>query len=553
MASIYSCPLEIRQDILCHLSIDAKTVVAVALASKALFADSLFCSTDFAKYHVKAQFAASHENELWNYLHKAGIMGSGWRTLPFVYKVAVYFRVLGAPDWSNVEDGMDMSINYMNCNRWKLSSEEGTRVMRAVLADPDFRIAAQENRMFRWSARLGYVDIVRDYLHHPQVDPTAMDHYCLASTPEEEHVDIVKLLIADPRISPTSQNHLALRWACDHDHLETLKLLLANPRVNWETNQNYMLTSLVKRGHLDLAKEVLAADRVDPSLGENCVLRTAADLGYVDIVEILLKDKRVDPSTVTSSALALAAASGRLATVRLLMEDGRSDPSSFTNHGLRIAAAHNFFEVVELLLTDKRVDPTALNNIALRASIKSGHVKVVEILLKDKRVDASFEFLLLAGEKGHLEIVKLFLADFRMETTAARNYALAMAAERGRLEVVKEILADQKSMALDFTDAISGAIEGSHLEVIQAFLNDAWRFDSKFVKRGLELMVTKKQFYNPKIARMILGDEKVNKKQIEVEELNRMTDEELFAAVQRYLDAPVVHELLNRFLESEGF
>ena len=46
-------------------------------------------------------------------------------------------------------------------------------------------------------------------------------------------------------------------------------------------------------------------------------------------------------------------------------------------------------EVVKLLLADERVDPAAKNNAAFRLAVFKGNEKVVKLLLADRRVDPS--------------------------------------------------------------------------------------------------------------------------------------------------------------------
>ena len=55
-------------------------------------------------------------------------------------------------------------------------------------------------------------------------------------------------------------------------------------------------------------------------------------------------------------------------------------------HGCRIL---KILVLVRVLLADPRVDPTAENNYAVKLASQNGHTKVVELLLKDPKVRAS--------------------------------------------------------------------------------------------------------------------------------------------------------------------
>ena len=58
-------------------------------------------------------------------------------------------------------------------------------------------------------------------------------------------------------------------------------------------------------------------------------------------------------------------------------------------------------EIVKVLLADGRVDPSAWNNDAIRWALSQGHFDVVKILLSDHRVD-KWNIFDSAAEDGHL-------------------------------------------------------------------------------------------------------------------------------------------------------
>lgn len=51
----------------------------------------------------------------------------------------------------------------------------------------------------------------------------------------------------------------------------------------------------------------------------------------------------------------------------------------------------------------------------------------------------------LASEYGHLDTVKLLLADPRVDPSARKDYALRMACEYNHLEITKLLLADPRT------------------------------------------------------------------------------------------------------------
>ncbi len=68
--------------------------------------------------------------------------------------------------------------------------------------------------------------------------------------------------------------------------------------------------------------------------------------------------------------------------------------------------------VIKVLIADQRVDPSDLNNLAIRWTSEKGHLEVAKLLLADPRVDPSAmnnEAILKASQKGHVEVVMLLL------------------------------------------------------------------------------------------------------------------------------------------------
>ncbi len=65
------------------------------------------------------------------------------------------------------------------------------------------------------------------------------------------------------------------------------------------------------------------------------------------------------------------------------------DPSNNSNQFLRLASDYGHVEVIKLLLSDERVDPTYLENGAIRIASDRFRMKVVKLLLSDRRVKNS--------------------------------------------------------------------------------------------------------------------------------------------------------------------
>ena len=105
----------------------------------------------------------------------------------------------------------------------------------------------------------------------------------------------------------------------------------------------------------------------------------------------------------------------------------------------------NTDDVIKLL--KKGFNPSLDDNYAIKWASEYGHIEIVKLLLADKRVDPSDNNNLAirwASYKGHLEVVKLLLADKRVDPSAENNYAIRWASNNDLLEVVKLLLTDKR-------------------------------------------------------------------------------------------------------------
>ena len=91
---------------------------------------------------------------------------------------------------------------------------------------------------------------------------------------------------------------------------------------------------------------------------------------------------------------------------------GRVDPSANDNRAIKLASQYGHVDVVRLLLADPRVDPSAIGNRAIQDASEGGHVEAVRQLLADPRVGPNAKYGLavrMAIYHGHLEVVDLLM------------------------------------------------------------------------------------------------------------------------------------------------
>ena len=70
---------------------------------------------------------------------------------------------------------------------------------------------------------------------------------------------------------------------------------------------------------------------------------------------------------------------------------GLALPQSNDNKVIRDASCCGYAGIVKLLLADSRVDPTAMNNEAIRSAYCWGDTEIAKLLLADSRVVSLME------------------------------------------------------------------------------------------------------------------------------------------------------------------
>ncbi|KAJ1553031.1 hypothetical protein HK096_009498, partial [Nowakowskiella sp. JEL0078] len=221
-------------------------------------------------------------------------------------------------------------------------------------------------------------------------------------------LEIANLLLSDERIDPSSEDNFSIRCASADGHVEVVKLLLADPRVDPSANYNYAIEHASEKGHAAIVKLLLADYRVHQSLEFDYALERASQNGHVEVVKVLLADARVDPSNNGYCSIVLASSYGHAEVLKLLLADGirsshlssslpeplisliiesmRESMNIGLDNAMLGASSFGNLEVVKVLIADSRVDPSSRNNKALHRASENGHVEIVKLLLADSRV-----------------------------------------------------------------------------------------------------------------------------------------------------------------------
>ncbi|KAJ3029080.1 UNVERIFIED_CONTAM: hypothetical protein HDU68_000207 [Siphonaria sp. JEL0065] len=483
-------PFELLQEILKHLPLDT-TILRNVVLSSAAFAASLV-NVGFANVHIRACFRQSCKPNMWEFLDKEGIRNSKFLALPFSYKVGLFMELLIEEPWALAELVESMEDNLMYFERWRVDPELAMRIVTCLL-ERAVDITTQANRLFRWSSRAGYLDVVKLLLAHPDVDPADDDNYAIKTASETGETEVVRLLLADSRVDPTAENDISLQYACDFARVDVVKMLLADKRVDPSANEEYCLIRSCTLGHLEILDSLLKAG-VDATFEENNALRHTCKEGYLSLTKLLLQDKRVDPAVLNNAPIRLAAQYGHFETTKLLLDIESVDPSDEDSSALALAAENGHLQVVKLLLADGRSDVNSFNGFSILTAARNGHWDVVELLLTAPEIEADMQenlLLLQAIEAENLDIIKKIIAHPTVDPAIGDQYALTVAAELGFDKVVDLLLLDPRVSPCvngDLYPALDEAISRGHVDVVARLLQDSRvKVTDRIMKNALSL------------------------------------------------------------------
>ena len=208
----------------------------------------------------------------------------------------------------------------------------------------------------------------------------------------------------------------------------------------------------------------------------------AAQQGYWSVVS-KLQEAGVDPYRKNEygyRALVRLVYKGDIQGVNELIQSGSQstwiDDDLVLSLTRAAAAGHN--EIVSYLLSLATPDffGNALGSKALVAAARHGHLEVVKTLLPTVPMHFWYRALVRASEKGHGDIVNIFL-DHGVHPTRydlGGDTAIVRASRYGHVEVVKRLLgagADPNQHGWYGYSALVRAAYNNHLEVVDCLLN----------------------------------------------------------------------------------
>jgi len=236
----------------------------------------------------------------------------------------------------------------------------------------------------------GEPSIVRLILSDPGFDLAADNNRALSTAISNGRTSIVQMLLADSRTDPNYDFYEMLYDACYYGHVTVtiVEMLLSDPRVD-----------------VDLAERICAVIRSQVSHLSRCAssmydsLKIASSRGHCSIVKLLLQDERIVKRTCytvhpdVQIAFNAACSSGEIEVVKLYLNHNMVDPGASQNCAIisvcdspSYSSIENLTEVAKILMADPRVDPSDLSNKALDCANRTRKKQIVELLLTDQRV-----------------------------------------------------------------------------------------------------------------------------------------------------------------------
>ena len=252
-------------------------------------------------------------------------------------------------------------------------------------------------------------------------------------------VDVVRVLLRYPLASTVEAIHKSMMMAAAEGATEIVRLLLAHPRSGQALKGSWPLVLAAERGHIDTLRMLLHDSRCDPAVDSNTALRVAAINGHAKAVALLISDVRVNPVACGDEPIRMAAQNGHAEVVRLLLSDKRVNANSGNTRDFLVACNQGHVDTARALLCDRRdtVQSGVLTTALSRASLQN-HPSIVRLLLADGRVDLSLNNhapFFDAARLGHSQIVRLLISDPSL-TANDRREALRLATQNKHTDTI---------------------------------------------------------------------------------------------------------------------
>lgn len=201
-----------------------------------------------------------------------------------------------------------------------------------------------------------------------------------------------------------------------------------------------------------------------------------SSLSYLHKYNMLHKAKYAVPATV---------AVGNNEILKDIIEKGADTTVDDIEQAVEQASYKGWGDVVETLLS---AGIGSVTESAVLFAAEKGHTEVIKIFISyGADITKNFNLpLRLAAEMGHADTVK-FLIERGADPSSFRNYALMKACENGHLDVLKILYDNKVDLRYDDDNALSLAAQNGHYEMVSYLLSkgsDATSYYNSPIKKA---------------------------------------------------------------------
>lgn len=364
--------------------------------------------------------------------------------------------------YRTLSSAIDYIINHKDVNELEhrelleelfkgITSQSSVYEVIGVIKDPSLKkllmyIKSQEQEIVEQTSPIDYnfesfIQAIKDNkvsvvkrlleLHKFNLSDSGMSQNPLYVAVDNGCTEIVRLLLAQPGInvngSDISQKPLYANTSEFHSQLRKIvKLLVEEPGIE-----------------LDNSSMPWFDNNIFKMLSGFNPLYAAARKGYTDIVELLLVQQGINVNGLgASNPLYAAAGNGHIEIVKLLLAQPGIDVNGLQKFNPLYTTDKKslFFEAATLNVTQFDI---SLN--PLYAAVGRGHIEIVKLLLAQAGIDVSglgeFNLLHVAVVRGDRDMVELLLAQPRIDVNGLGRFnPLYTAAMSGYREIVELLL-----------------------------------------------------------------------------------------------------------------
>ncbi|KAJ3292672.1 hypothetical protein HDU76_007140, partial [Blyttiomyces sp. JEL0837] len=238
------------------------------------------------------------------------------------------------------------------------------------------------------------------------VDIDVISRFVLTSAAANGHLELMKDLVQLPGVDPTAAENASLIKVSLHGHLAVVQFLLTLPGVDATAQNNKAIRKAASGGHLIVPSSEGFLDSFFEAVFSLEGLRVVLRYSGVNAVAITTKYPQkplvefpgVDVTFDDYAAVRIAAEHGNLETVDYLMGLPDIDKAAMGNSAVAGAASDGDLELVKLLLEVPEVAASADKSMAIKMAAEKGRIEILKLLLK-----------VPAGVNGHVDALQLLL------------------------------------------------------------------------------------------------------------------------------------------------